>query len=124
MLRCCINLRLVARREPGDPWREISLRFSVDGARPATVSARTNTLGDFALVHPGLAAPQVAALAATVSPSAAVAAESAGPELPATGGVIEPGMVGLSMFVALALVAAGAMLASVGGYLVWQRKET
>jgi hypothetical protein len=105
------NLRLLARREPGDPWREISLRFSVVGARPATVNARTNSLGDFALVRPGLAAPQVAA-------------ESAGPELPATGGVIEAGMVRLAMFVALAFVAAGAMLASVGGYLVWQRKET
>ena len=73
---------------------------------------------------PGLRRHRWLPPAAPVSPAAAVAAESAGPELPATGGVIEAGMVRLSMFVALAFVAAGAMLASVGGYLVWQRKET
>ena len=62
---------------------------------------------------------------AVPEPSATpTAAESDGPELPATGGFIDVGMVRLSMFVALALAAAGATLASVGGYLVWQRKET
>ena len=62
---------------------------------------------------------------AVPEPSATpAAAESAGPELPATGSFIDVGMVRLSMFVALVLAAAGATLASVGGYLVWQRKET
>ena len=49
------DLKLLVRDGPGGHWRERSFSFSVGGTRPVSANVRINSLGDFALVHPGLA---------------------------------------------------------------------
>ena len=112
------QFRLLNRRDPGDPWKEVSFRLNVDRGGMVNARIQASSLGDFALVLPAPPTPPTPVSLADVPDFTGPE-----PEPPATGDAYVPMVVRLALLAALTLLVGGAALSARGVWTMRRREE-